>query len=213
MIKFRTPDEWIEYLDGQSDGPLDQKTARLVRKSWEKGEASAREEARESGPSHSALEDALREQNRAQALLIDSMKLNEAGLRLQLKAMMKALRAAKKGMDLNNYDLNGCTDTEIEDFDKGVQLMEEIIEQEKAKADPLDRFPKPHQGYERSWVACKTCGNIAYYDYIPYGLGNPVLTLPCGHQGGQGFNEATVKVSEDQARDFYYWKDQEKSQA
>lgn len=69
--------------------------------------------------------------------------------------------------------------------------------------DPLDRFPPPIPGYERSWVACNTCDNIAYYDYIPYGLGNPILTLPCGHQGGQSFNQATRKVTEAEAREFY----------
>lgn len=69
--------------------------------------------------------------------------------------------------------------------------------------DPLDRFPKPLKGYERSWVACKVCSNIAYYDFIPYSLSNPTLTLMCGHQGGQKFSDAVDYVTEDEARAFY----------
>ncbi len=38
----------------------------------------------------------------------------------------------------------------------------------------------PVQGEKRSWLQCH-CGRYYYMDYIPYGLSNPVLTSPCGH--------------------------------
>lgn len=43
------------------------------------------------------------------------------------------------------------------------------------------KLPKLHKAYGRQWVCCKNCGWTGYYDYLCYGLGNPILTLGCGH--------------------------------
>ena len=42
-------------------------------------------------------------------------------------------------------------------------------------------IPNVAKGYARQWLRCRTCGNVAYYDYIPYSLSNPIMTTPCGH--------------------------------
>jgi len=54
-------------------------------------------------------------------------------------------------------------------------------------------------GYKRQWVECKTCGNVAYYDYLPYSLSNPVQSLPCGHDVGGRFHDAVKSISADEA--------------
>lgn len=36
-------------------------------------------------------------------------------------------------------------------------------------------------GYEREFVKCEKCNAMAYYDYTPYSLSNPIITTPCGH--------------------------------
>lgn len=47
---------------------------------------------------------------------------------------------------------------------------------------PRVRLPKANvTGEKRQWVKCRTCGTVAYYDYIPYGLSNPIMVLGCGH--------------------------------
>lgn len=47
---------------------------------------------------------------------------------------------------------------------------------------PHVRLPKaPTPGEQRQWVKCRTCGTVAYYDFIPFGLGNPIRVLGCGH--------------------------------
>jgi hypothetical protein len=46
---------------------------------------------------------------------------------------------------------------------------------------PKGKRADPAPGYERVWYVCKRCGRKAYRDYVPYSLGNPILTLPCGH--------------------------------
>lgn len=30
------------------------------------------------------------------------------------------------------------------------------------------------EGFARQWTSCKTCGNVAYYDYTPGGLGRGI---------------------------------------
>lgn len=54
-------------------------------------------------------------------------------------------------------------------------------------------------GMKRAWVECKTCGRVAYYDYIPYGLGNPIMCLPCGHGLGQRFSDSVRDITADEA--------------
>ncbi len=36
-------------------------------------------------------------------------------------------------------------------------------------------------GYNRAFVQCKECKAMAYYDYIPHSLSNPIMTTPCTH--------------------------------
>lgn len=49
-------------------------------------------------------------------------------------------------------------------------------------AKPRIRLPKgPRTGEQRQWVKCRTCGMVAYYDFVPYSLSSPMLLLGCGH--------------------------------
>jgi hypothetical protein len=61
------------------------------------------------------------------------------------------------------------------------------------------RIKKPASGYCRAWLKCKECGNVYFYDYTPYGLGNPVTWLPCGHSTGRRVVDCSVRVTEFQA--------------
>lgn len=45
----------------------------------------------------------------------------------------------------------------------------------------MGAVPGVRKGYQRQWLRCRTCGNVAYYDYLPYSLSNPIMTTPCGH--------------------------------
>ncbi len=36
-------------------------------------------------------------------------------------------------------------------------------------------------GYNRAFVQCKECKAMAYYDYIPKSLSNPVMVTHCAH--------------------------------
>ena len=64
------------------------------------------------------------------------------------------------------------------------------------------RLLKPPKGMKRQWVKCKQCGDIAYYDYIPFGLSTPIMTLPCHHGIAIDFNKAVTYITEKQA---IYW--------
>lgn len=65
----------------------------------------------------------------------------------------------------------------------------------------VDEAKPLRQGMERQWTRCQTCSNIAYYDYIPHGLGNPIQTLPCSHGIAIPFDQAVHFISEQEARD------------
>jgi hypothetical protein len=41
------------------------------------------------------------------------------------------------------------------------------------------------ENHKRQWVRCRTCGAVAYYDYVPYSLSNPLSWLPCHHGVGE----------------------------
>lgn len=45
------------------------------------------------------------------------------------------------------------------------------------------KIHRPIKGYERQWVLCRTkgCGCVAYYDFVPYSLSNPLMIMPCNH--------------------------------
>ena len=57
----------------------------------------------------------------------------------------------------------------------------------------------PSAGYKRQWVKCNTCDLPAFYDYVPYSLANPIKTMPCRHDIGRKFHEATTGISEEEA--------------
>jgi hypothetical protein len=63
----------------------------------------------------------------------------------------------------------------------------------------MDKIPEPLSGYNRQWVKCKACGQVAYYDYIPYSLANPAMILPCGHGAAQKFYDAVDNITPEQA--------------
>lgn len=42
--------------------------------------------------------------------------------------------------------------------------------------------PKVTSGYKRQWVKCKICGNVSFYDYVPYSLSIPIMLPPCHHR-------------------------------
>lgn len=62
----------------------------------------------------------------------------------------------------------------------------------KIKGSPLPPIPKSEV---RQWVVCKECGRPAFYDYLPYSLSNPVMTLPCCHS----FHHSAKRVSDEEA--------------
>jgi len=53
-------------------------------------------------------------------------------------------------------------------------IKQKIRRRMKRKADP-----KPAKGLGRQWVRCRKCDWIGYYDYVPYGLDRPILTMGC----------------------------------
>lgn len=63
-----------------------------------------------------------------------------------------------------------------------------------------DKLPPVLSGYKRGWCQCKQCGLVAYRDFIPYSLSNPVLALPCNHGLGLRFDQATKTITEEEAR-------------
>lgn len=65
----------------------------------------------------------------------------------------------------------------------------------------MGKIPEPLPGYKRQWVKCRECGQVAYYDYIPFSLANPVMTLPCGHGSAQRFYDAVKDITLEQAQE------------
>jgi hypothetical protein len=57
-------------------------------------------------------------------------------------------------------------------------------------------IPEVADGLRRKYLQCTRCGRTYYYDYIPYGLSNPILFLHCGHSTGRRWQDATVEVDE-----------------
>ena len=66
------------------------------------------------------------------------------------------------------------------------------------------------KGMKRQWVRCKECGNVACYDFIPFSLANPILTLPCGHGAALRWEEATENITADDA--MLYFSNEEKEE-
>lgn len=57
----------------------------------------------------------------------------------------------------------------------------------------ISKVPK---GYIRQWVRCKRCKGVFHYDYRPYSLANPIMTMPCGHDF---YSSNTVDIAADEA--------------
>lgn len=55
-------------------------------------------------------------------------------------------------------------------------------------------IPEIPKGHNRQWVKCPTCEKAYYYDYVPYSLSTPIMTLPCHHRF-----EDTIRISADEA--------------
>lgn len=55
-------------------------------------------------------------------------------------------------------------------------------------------------GMRRQWVRCRECGWVGYYDYTPYSLSSPVMTLGCGHGTTIRFSEAVEYITATDAR-------------
>lgn len=60
----------------------------------------------------------------------------------------------------------------------------------------IKNVPPISKGYVRQWVRCKRCGRVAYRDYVPFSLSNPILTMPCGHWP---FDDVTEEITEAEA--------------
>lgn len=45
----------------------------------------------------------------------------------------------------------------------------------------LSTLPPVIKGFSRTWVQCAECGWVGYYDYQPWSLSDPILTLGCNH--------------------------------
>ena len=63
----------------------------------------------------------------------------------------------------------------------------------------VDKQDPVRDGMKRQWTRCKECGNVAYYDFVPYSLSNPIRTLPCGHGLTIRFDEAVDFITAVQA--------------
>ncbi len=50
----------------------------------------------------------------------------------------------------------------------------------------------------RSYVQCKTCRRVAYYDYVPYSLSTPIMVMPCTCDVGVPFRAGVRKITEKQ---------------
>lgn len=64
------------------------------------------------------------------------------------------------------------------------------------KIKSLKFLPEVQPGYKRSYVKCKTCGRVAYRDYVPFSLSNPIITQPCGHGIAERNPYATIGEQE-----------------
>ena len=64
------------------------------------------------------------------------------------------------------------------------------------------RIPKVSDGNKRDWIKCKKCGEVYFYDYLPFGIGTPITWLKCGHDFGTKIYLVTDIISETEAVKF-----------
>jgi len=73
-----------------------------------------------------------------------------------------------------------CGDDEADGAEPILVIDEETVHAEiraaRAKAPPI-----PAGNYNRLWLRCPRCSRYQYRDYVPYSIGNPILTTACGH--------------------------------
>lgn len=62
------------------------------------------------------------------------------------------------------------------------------------------RLKKPLKGCKRQWVCCKHCSWVGYYDYVPYSLSNPIMTLGCSHL----WEHSAKRIKAEQVPDAYH---------
>ena len=58
-------------------------------------------------------------------------------------------------------------------------------------------------GYKRAFKCCNKCGCVATYDYVPYSLSSPILTMPCGHTK-DGSRMDTRDIGEREAFEYFH---------
>lgn len=69
---------------------------------------------------------------------------------------------------------------------------------------PRIRFPKLSNGFKRQWLQCRECSRVYFYDYVPYGLSNPLRWLPCGHSPiGDRYDIGANEITEEEASPIY----------
>ncbi len=86
--------------------------------------------------------------------------------------------------------LMGLIDDLIEhDPDRAERFIESVLArnalQKRLKAKQAEAVPAIKDEHKRQWVRCRTCGCVAHYDYVPYSLSAPIMTMPCGHGAGE----------------------------
>ena len=59
----------------------------------------------------------------------------------------------------------------------------------------MSKLPKIPSGMDRAFVKCKKCPQVAYYDYIPFGLSAGIMTMPCGHGLTQRFSDGVSSIT------------------
>lgn len=67
------------------------------------------------------------------------------------------------------------------------------------KRDKSVVVPPVSTGCKRAWYRCKRCSKVYWRDYVPYSLSNPIIYLPCGHDGGGRFLDAVDEITADEA--------------
>ena len=60
-------------------------------------------------------------------------------------------------------------------------MKPETVEDRVAHTPGPWRLPKLARNHKRAWRRCRSCGAVAYYDYVPFSFSNPIACMPCGH--------------------------------
>ncbi len=60
------------------------------------------------------------------------------------------------------------------------------------------KLPPISKGNKRAFVKCRDCGKPAYYDYLPYSLSNPIMTMPCGHGLTERFHRTALPITKEE---------------